>query len=321
MKVRKPVAEPLIKWAGGKRWAIKMMGPQIEAHLQETGGVLIDPFFGGGALPLWYGGPMIISDACRHIMEMYELIRDDPGLVAWTLSAVAIYGVEDTEIEGGVDRAAFERIKAWRPTDPVHRAARVLYLNRLGFNGLWRVNKSGAFNVPYADAKYRPSVIGRSARDKITSLFPNKEKFHKVAKALADAEIYRCDFEPVIELADASDLLFVDPPYDGGGYDQYTAERFGDEDQERLAEAILDADDRGAAIIAFNRDTGFVRDLYDGFDFIETQEKRQINSDTTKRKTRAPCVIITNRPELIGDGTETRSSDSTARDAARAVHR
>lgn len=317
MTIRKPVAEPLIKWAGGKRWAIKMMGPQIEAHLQATGGNLIDPFFGGGALPLWYGGPMIISDACRHIMEMYELVRDDPGLVAWTLSAVAIYGVEDTEIEGGVDREAFERIKAWRPTDPVHRAARVLYLNRLGFNGLWRVNKSGAFNVPYADAKYRPSVIGRSARDKITSLFPNKEKFHKVAEALAQADIYRCDFAPIIELADTDDLVLADPPYDGGGYDQYTADRFSDDDQIRLAEALFEADDVGAAVIAFNADTEFVRDLYDGFDFIDTREKRQINSNTKARKKRAPCIIITNRPELIGDGTETRTSGAAARDATR----
>jgi DNA adenine methylase len=129
------------------------------------------------------------------------------------------------------------------------------------------------------------------------SLFPNLEKFHDIKRALKNSELFWCDFAHLCRLAGPGDVLYLDPPYDDS-YDQYTADGFKAEDQERLADEVWDAVDAGAIVFVHNSATDRVRDLYDGLQFIETAEKRQINSDT-KGRHRVPCWLITNRPDMV----------------------
>lgn len=262
----------------------------IIEHLSRTGGRYIEPFLGGGAMALWLGLPnMVLGDACRPLMETLHEIQKDAGAVVWNLSALAIRGV---------DKESYYRVRDMRPRTSMQRAARFLYLNRLCFNGIYRENSKGKFNVPYADARFRKSVIGRSARDAVESLFPNKERFHQVATALSGAQIGPWDFGELIGAADEGDLLYIDPPYDGA-YSSYTALGFTVEDQERLAGELREAHEAGAAFIAHNADTDNVRKWYEWAPVIvRSKEKRQINADTRGRG-RVPCLIITNVPELL----------------------
>lgn len=293
----KGAAEPLIKYPGGKRWVIKHLGPSIRGYLEATGGQLLDPFFGGGALPLWLGLPeMVVSDRNHHTMELYETVRDRPADVAFTLSGLIVMGFPEDGIPGGISKEDYYRIRDWRPTTAVKRAARILYMSRLSFNGVWRVNSSGDFNVPFADDAYRRSIIDRSERDAIPSIFPNKEKFLKVAAALATSEIAWCDFAETARLAEHGDVLYMDPPYDGT-FDGYVADRFTEQDQARLAAEALAAWHRGAAVFVHNSDTPLIRHLYAGWTLIPVKEKRSVNRDGGGRE-RAPCIVATNHPTL-----------------------
>jgi DNA adenine methylase len=283
-------ASPLLKWAGGKRWFLPVAAEGIRKYLQKTGRVYFEPFVGGGAMAFSLGSAyMTISDAIEELVEFYQTVRDEPALVAWQLSAYAIEGV---------DKENYLRIRDLEPETAVCRAARMLYLNRLGFNGLYRVNKSGKFNVPYGDQVYRASVVKRKSRDAIGSLFPHKGKIEAVSEALRKAFIVCNDFEPVIKEAGAGDLIYADPPYDGV-FGAYTAQNFSKDDQERLAVALYEASERGAAIIAHNANTKDVWYWYhEWMTVIPVGERRIINSDA-KNRGAASCVVVTNVPELL----------------------
>lgn len=224
-----------------------------------------------------------LSDVVEPLIEFYTVIRDDPGGLAWNLSSLAILGV---------DEESYYRIRDMRPDKAVGRAARLFYLNRTGFNGLYRENKKGDFNVPYGDAVRRASVIGRSARDAIESLFPNREKIEHASRALKGAELMACDFEEPIAVAGAGDLVFADSPYDGV-FDGYSKNRFGADDQVRLAAALRAAHERGAAIAATNADTEEIRRLYAWATIDDVREQRRISNTAAEKRPRAACVLIT----------------------------
>lgn len=286
-------ATPLLKWPGGKRWFLPRALDGIRAFLDETGGHYVEPFCGGAAMALaleW--DRMVLGDAAAEIIEFYQTVVADPAKVAWQLSALAIEGVE---------KENYYRVRDMRPDTALGRAARILYLNRLSFNGLYRVNKSGDYNVPYGDQVYRKSVVNRRSRDAITSLFPHKGKIEAVARALGDAELYAGDFAPLIDATDEGDLVYADPPYDEQ-FDQYTAEGFKLQDQVRLAGALYEANKRNVAFIAHNSNTEHVRELYLGWAHVfYVDERRAINRNGADR-TGAKCVVITNLEELLSWG-------------------
>lgn len=282
----KPVATPILKWAGGKRKLVPRIAPAIAARLDETGGTYIEPFLGGGAVALALGRERaVVCDAIPELAAFYQTVRDEPAKVAWALSALACRGV---------DKDAYLSVRSETFDKPEFAAARVLYLNRLGYNGLWRVNQKGKYNVPYGRQPYRESVVKRRSRDAVTSLFPHKGKIEAVSDALAAAEILCGDFEPVINRAGPGDLVYADPPYDEQ-FNQYTAERFSELDQRRLAAALERATHRGAAVLASNSDTPLIREIY-AWAVVESEdENRPINADKAGRG-RVPCVLIVGRP-------------------------
>lgn len=274
-------ATPLLKWAGGKRRQLKILVPLIVERL-EHGGRYLEPFLGGGAvaLHLGIGERMILNDAIAELVVFYRTVRDEPARVAWALSAYACRGV---------DEAAYYSVRDERPTDPIFVAARMLYLNRLGFNGLYRVNVKGEFNVPYGKQPYRESVVNRKSADAVTSLFPHKGKIEAVSDALRGARLLHGDFERVIDAAGADDVVYADPPYDGT-YNSYNAQGFTESDQRRLAKVLKRARYRGARVLTSNSDTPLVRELYSWAELLDTKEGRPINADVANRG-KAPCVL------------------------------
>ena len=233
---------------------------------------------------------MVLNEAIPEVVNFHRTVRDDPGAIAYALSGLCV---------AGIDRANFERIRDINPSTltPEVAAARTVFLNKLGYNGLYRVNKSGKFNTPFDDSKafapplcFRPSVVERKCRDHIGSLFPNKEKWHDAAAALAGSKIYCGDFEPIVNAAGAGDVIYADPPY-ADTYDSYTPEGFPLADHVRLGDALERAYLRGAVVFASNADTELVRNRYQWAEVRDSTERRTINAKASERVP-AKCVFI-----------------------------
>ncbi|KKN50637.1 hypothetical protein LCGC14_0630640 [marine sediment metagenome] len=267
------MTKPLLKWAGGKAWAVPVLSSRISTLLDKTGGRYIEPFVGGGAMALAVARPqMFLSDACDDLMNLYRVVRDVPCERLRTMLDM---------LGNCITKDYYCWIREQDPTCSIERAARFIYLNKTGFNGLHRENKSGGFNVPFGDPNRRDA-----------GLFPNLEHLQEVATVLQGTTLVALDFVEPIHAAKCGDLLYIDPPYHGG-YVNYVASGFSDDDQTRLAEELFLAHERGVAVIAHNANTELIQYLYSEWAHLElTGEKRAINSDPAGRGD-APCVIIT----------------------------
>jgi DNA adenine methylase len=235
---------PLCRWVGGKGWAVERFGHSILEHLERRGGLFYEPFFGGGAMGLHIGSrypkQIVVSDIVEPLINFYQQLKTNHVELAKTVALIGI--------EYGLDEKAYYAVRDEKPDDPLFRAAQFLYLNALNFQGLYRENKSGVYNVP----------AGSRAKEGKAKL-PERKAFDLASKALALADIRCGDFEAVIDLAGDRDFLYVDPPY----YDtftDYSKGGFGKEDQERLAMALYRAHERGATFIAHNSLSGSVEE-------------------------------------------------------------
>jgi DNA adenine methylase len=259
----------LLRWAGGKRWFVKEFGDDLFRRVIELGGTYTEPFLGGGAMALHLGLPgMVLGDAEEELMLAYVALRDNPEELSIILDWLAD--------QHGTDQAGYNKVRQLNPGTGVEVAGRLIYLNRLCFNGVYRKNKRGEFNVPWG---------------KVEKEMPGYERIREVSIALKDAELRAGDFEAVISLAGANDLIYADPPYHQT-YAGYTPRGFIDKDQERLAEALYNAHQRGAEFYAHNADTEKVRYWYGEWaEIIPTQERRNVNSDGKGREP-VQCVLI-----------------------------
>jgi DNA adenine methylase len=284
-------AKPIVKWAGGKAWIVPLASAGIYAYLGKTGGRYVEPFLGGGALALDLGLPgMILGDVIRPLVDMYDAVRRWPNAVAWALSALAAQGV---------DESSYYRVRDTNPSSRVAAAARFIYLNKLNFNGLYRENKQGVYNVPYGDQVYRKSIVGRKAHDAVENLFPSAQKLHALAEAFATSDLAVRDFRETLALAREGDLAYIDSPY-YGTFASYASGGFTPEDQAALAGELQAAAERGVAILVTNSDCPEVRALYAWASIvIATSEARVISQDGAKRA-RAGCVIVTTDQTLLG---------------------
>jgi DNA adenine methylase len=213
----------------------------------------------------------VISDANAELMDSYEAIRQSPARVAELLAAY------------GRDRDAYYVIRASRPTDVEERAARLIYLTTLAFNGIYRVNRQGQFNVPYGGRQY-PS-LGRTG-----SLEP-------YASALKTASIMSGDFEAVVTPAKAGDFVYLDPPYtvahSNNGFLRYNESIFSWKDQERLASVAAELDRRGCLVVVSNAPHSSIRGLYEGFRVLSASRRSLIAADSTHRQ-RTDELVFTN---------------------------
>jgi DNA adenine methylase len=269
--VRPDNIKPFLKWAGGKRWLTGAgVFPEIENYDRY-----LEPFLGSGAV-FFHLRPSraILSDVNAELIHLYATVREHPGLFRGAM--------EDHHRKHSRDH--YYAIRASKPTDAIARAARFLYLNRTCWNGLYRVNMKGEFNVP----------IGT----KSTVLFPDDD-FECIAAALADSELVCSDFETVIDRAGEGDLVFVDPPYtvrhNFNGFLKYNESIFSWADQVRLAECVKTAVDRGAGVIVTNANHDSVRDLYNQrFTYREFTRASVLAASSDKRGLTTEAVFLAN---------------------------
>jgi len=263
------MVRPFIKWAGGKRWLVSNPAFDIPCF----SGRYIEPILGGGAI-FFYLEPKtaILTDVNHRLIETYQGVRDN-----WIKV--------EKELKRLQNRHSFqfyyeERKRVRRL--PHMRAAQFLYLNRTCFNGLYRENLKGKFNVPIGD------------KDRI--IFED-EDFGKISQVLKSAKIYTSDFEKAIDQADEGDLVFVDPPYNTAhnvnGFIKYNQQIFSWQDQVRLQKAIFRAAKRGAKILLTNADHDSIWKLYDGMEEYHAIERKSvIASDSRYRRSTTEAIYI-----------------------------
>jgi DNA adenine methylase len=266
-------AGPLLRWVGGKQRLV----PKLLEIIPE-GAVAVpyrEPFFGAGSLFFaLQPARATLSDSNGHLIECYLSVRDRPALVASYLqrhrsrsSRCHYYEVRD-------------EYNSLKPS--VAQAARFIYLNQTCFNGVFRVNKRGYFNVPYG-LKETPHI-------------PSIGALRAASAALMKAELKVCDFETALSVAEKGDFIYLDPPYpplNGTSFfTHYTADRFSEDDQRRLADATWSTAAKGCRVLMTNADTKLIRGLYKGFKFGKIQVTRWVSCRNEKHQV---CeLIITN---------------------------
>jgi DNA adenine methylase len=248
-------ASPFIKWVGGKTSLL----PELLKHVPERVRRYREPFVGGGAL-FFATAPRhaVLSDNNPELVHAYRLVRDNAP------------GVLDELSHHVYERAHFEAVRALEPARlrPAERAARFIYLNKTCFNGLWRVNRAGRFNVP----------IGRYKDPR----FCDRATLLRASEALRGVEILHQPFEEALALAGRGDFVYLDPPYDPvsatASFASYTAGGFNWDDQKRLAAACISLNRRGVRFLLSNSATDRIRELYEHFEQRIVRAPRHINS-------------------------------------------
>lgn len=253
-------AEPPIKWVGGKRQLL----PEIRKYVPASFGTYFEPFVGGGAL--FFGlrpERAVLSDLNSHLITMYRVIRDDMKNLGWELTNGDYANNEENYYK--------IRARNWQGTD-LERAATFLYLNRYGFNGLYRENQKGEFNVPY----------GKNPDASI-----NLDNLRRVSKQLQDVHIIREPFQAVLESARKGDFVYFDPPYvpvsDTGDFTMYQGEGFGFDAHTRLRDVALMLHQRGVHVLLSNSSAPEVFELYKDFRIAVVKARRSVNSNAKKR--------------------------------------
>lgn len=264
---------PFLKAVGGKRRLLPVLAAKAPARINRY----YEPFVGGGAFFFKLArerrfATAMLSDKSARLMHAYRAVRDEPESV---IAAFALHAAAHSPEH-------FRRVRAAPPTSFAELAAWFIYINRAGYNGLYRENKRRQCNTPFGDGK--PVAL-------------DAMNVRACSRALADASLLACDFDSIFISEDCDpapgDFVFFDAPYDGQ-FSGYTAEKFGEVDQERLAERaeILKRD--GVAVLVTNADTPLIRKLYrPGFWSVDRVEVRgdSVNCDPKKRA-RVPELVI-----------------------------
>jgi DNA adenine methylase len=265
--------KPVLKWAGGKRQLLEpilsFVDRSFPAHIEKY----YEPFAGGAAVffALVARGKFQrarLSDMNADLIRVYSALRDDADAVIVELEKL---------IELGLTEAAYyqvrEKLRQRRPAKVSARAARLIYLNRTGYNGLYRVNSSGEFNVPYGSYK-NPRILDRS-------------RLLAAAQALQGVELEVEDFEQACQAAKRGDFVYLDPPYlpvsKTANFASYHSQAFALAEHERLAKTFARLARRGVSTLLSNSDTPEARGLYAAFDTHTVHASRAINSNAARR--------------------------------------
>lgn len=263
-------AKPFLKWVGGKRQLL----PELLKHIPEGPFNYFEPFVGGGALFFALSPDQaktaVLGDSNLHLIAAYKGVRDDVEAV---IGALKIHQARHS-LEHYLE-ARRHLVVDGRPAGTIPAvAARVIYINRTCFNGLWRVNKKGGYNVPMG--RYENPTICDGPNLKACS------------RALQGVLLRHLDFWWTIETATKGDFVYFDPPYvpasTSANFTGYAKEGFTYDDQVRLRDCALRLKAAGANVLLSNSDTSIVRDLYKrGFQMRLVEARRAVNSDASKR--------------------------------------
>lgn len=254
-------AKPFVKWVGGKR---QLMSEILDAMPRTWSGVYHEPFIGGGAV-FWNIAhrcrAAYLSDANAELITTYKVVRDQPELLIAKLQQYSY-----TE-------KFFYEMRELNPKNLIETAARFIYLNRTCFNGLYRVNSKGGFNVPFG--RYTNPVIC------------DADNLSACSRALAKTNIHCCSYDETLDKMVVGDFAYFDPPYavvsKTANFTAYTKSKFGDDEQAQLAADARALKSRGVQVLLSNADTSLIRELYSDFTLIPVQARRAVNSNAAKR--------------------------------------
>lgn len=260
---------PFVKWAGGKRQLL----PELLRYVPERHGRYFEPFVGGGALFFELRPPVaLLTDVNERLIRTYRGVRDHVGRVIELLDSYPhdekfFYELRDLDVDTQTDAD----VAAW-----------FIYLNKVGFNGLYRVNRKNRFNVPFGRHK-NPTICDHAT-------------LRACSAALARASLEVADFETAVAQAAPGDLVYFDPPYVPlsvtSSFTSYTSGGFGRDAQVRLRDLALELKQRGVHVLLSNSSADFVRDLYQpSFITTEVSATRLVNSKVTRRGAITELVI------------------------------
>jgi DNA adenine methylase len=251
---------PFLKWAGGKRQLLERLRARVPKSYEHY----FEPFLGGGALFFALRPARgVLSDVNRELIDCYTAVRDD---VAGLVRALR---------ERRYDENHYYKVRDAEPSKLplIERAARTIFLNKTGFNGLYRVNRSGKFNVPF----------GRYAKPAIC----DEENLRACSAALAGVELVAADFAAVAVRATAGDFVYFDPPYvplsRTAAFTAYAPGGFDFDAQSRLAAFFGELAHRGVAVLLSNSDVPELRKLYAAYRIDTIEATRVINCKATRR--------------------------------------
>ena len=276
----KEKTHPFVKWAGGKTQILD----KIKELMPENYNNYFEPFVGGGALFFDINpSKAYINDSNSELICVYNCFKDE--------EQYELLIEELRKHENNHNEEYYYQIRDMDKSSdflalPIYiRAARMLYLNKACFNGLYRVNSKGYFNVP-------------SGKKEKVNIFDEKnvEAIRKYFKT-SDITIFNNDFEYAVKFAKAGDFVYFDPPYDTlddkDSFTSYSKDNFGKEEQARLARVYKELSDKGVYVMLSNHNTKYINELYKDFNIYVIEAKRMINSNANGR---GPVeeVIITN---------------------------
>lgn len=273
-------AKPFVKWAGGKRQIIDKLLKLVPVEYNTY----FEPFVGGGAL-LFELSPKtaVINDSNKELMNVYKMISTDKGYEE-VVKLLNTYEKKHSEkFFYQIRNQDKDKIKFEKLTD-VERAARTIYLNKACFNGLYRVNSKGEFNVPF------------NKKLKVNTYDSENMILAYVYFQTNKITMLNTDFEEAVSTAKKGDFIYFDPPYDSENettFNSYTEEGFGKEEQRRLARVYKELSDRGCYVMLSNHNTTLINELYKDYNIHVITAKRNINSKGEKRG-KVEEVIITN---------------------------
>lgn len=260
--------KPPIKWAGGKTQLLSQLRPLYPKRFN----LYLEPFVGGGAVFFdLRPDNALLLDSNFELINFYQVVKNNLDEL--------LHDLEKHRNE----KIYYYEVRSLDSTQmgSIERASRFLFMNKTCFNGLWRVNKKGKFNVPFGGYK-NPN-------------FRDRENLYMVSVALQNTEVICDDFSSVLEYATPGSFVYLDPPYhplsDTSNFTSYTKDSFGKEEQIRLADVFRELDERNCNVMLSNSDTEFIWSLYKDFDITVVYARRTINSKGNKRGPVSELVI------------------------------
>jgi DNA adenine methylase len=281
MSNRLQLARPFLKWAGGKGQLLRRLSPLIPTEFNDY----FEPFLGGGAVFFYLINQNLIqkkaylSDINADLINVYKCLQINSKLVLTKLLCHRDNYMKDRT-------KYYYTLRGTRFNDGFERAAQFVTLNKTCYNGLYRVNRTGMFNVPIGRYK-NPSIFD-----------PSNLEYVSAALNVVDIKIACTDYRNILQRASSGDFVYLDPPFSPtsrtSNFTAYTAEGFDARDQKNLAKAFKSLNNRKCLVVLSNSDTELVRELYEKFEITTVPTRRSINCNSGRRGGSTE-LIITNQ--------------------------
>ena len=261
------ILSPVVKWVGGKRQLLDDIIPLLPDNFSTY----VEPFVGGGAL-LFEIQPKkaIVNDLNHELINLYKVIKDNPNELLLLLEEHELNNSEEYFYQ----IRALDRSESYDQMSDIEKAARIIYLNKTCYNGLFRVNQSGQFNSPYGKYK-NPNIVNKPVVLAMANYFQNN-----------NITLLNGDYKLALKKLRKGAFVYFDPPYmpisSSSSFTGYTENGFDKKQQIELKEECDKLNSRGIKFLLSNSDHPFIRDLYKDYEIITVRAKRSINSNSNK---------------------------------------